>query len=189
MQPPDLREFAVLATRAKLGDEAAMDELLRKTVPVARNMMRASIGNAEDAKDVLQKVLWEVWASVRNLRDPVRYLGWLSRIVVTRARDFLRKTHRDAEMRSLEDGYSGDDYPDPEARDSFEELLYRDFMLWLTRLVNGLPEKYRRVLALSLFEDLSVREIATRMEIKLTTAKSLVHRGMKKVRAELGRKP
>lgn len=54
-------------------------------------------------------------------------------------------------------------------------------------IVRSLPEKYRTALALRFYEDLSEAQIATLMGVRPGTVKSLIHRGLEKVRKELER--
>ncbi len=54
-------------------------------------------------------------------------------------------------------------------------------------IVRSLPERYRTALALRFYEDLPEAQIAELMGCRLGTVKSLIHRGLDKVRKELER--
>jgi len=55
----------------------------------------------------------------------------------------------------------------------------------LHRAVAQLPRRYRDAVALRYFEELPYTEIAAVLGKRLGTAKSLVHRGLKKLRGAL----
>ncbi len=52
-------------------------------------------------------------------------------------------------------------------------------------IVRRLPPRYRTALALRFYEDLSEREIAEMMGVRPGTVKSLIHRGLARLRKEL----
>ncbi len=51
--------------------------------------------------------------------------------------------------------------------------------------VNELPLKYREVIILYYFEDLSLKEIASALSVKLNTAKARLQRARKKLKPKL----
>ncbi len=189
MDAPFPNEFAALAAHAAGGDAAAMDMLLRRTIPVARNMLRAVLGDREDSEDVLQEVLWEVWSSVHRLRDPAKFLGWVSRIVVFRARDAIRRRSRPAPTCSLEQTLDPEQIPDASTDGSLEAILNRESAEVLDRLVENLPERYRGVVRLWLFGGLAAREIADRTGRGPSTTRSLLRRGLQRLEREWRRVP
>jgi RNA polymerase sigma-70 factor (ECF subfamily) len=57
----------------------------------------------------------------------------------------------------------------------------------LHQSVQALPEKYQTVLILRYFEDLPVAEIAEATSTRVGTVRSLIHRGLKRLRRVLER--
>ncbi len=123
------------------------------------------IGSRAAAEDVVQESFMRLRSTSTELSDPVRYLR---RIVLNEARQVLRR--REIERRHLpsEPGF----VLPPELDETWQ-------------LLSGLPEKRRVALVLRYYEDQPFSEIARLMGCGESTARSLVHRGLKSVRRKL----
>ena len=77
----------------------------------------------------------------------------------------------------------------PQAVDSGEDSCENDveceLMASLSGMVSELPEKYRQVLTLTTYEGLTQQEVAQRLGISLSGAKSRVQRARRKLRDSL----
>lgn len=125
------------------------------------------MGNGEDAADVLQDAFVKILTGIGRFeyRGEGSLRSWMGRIVVNEAISHL---HR----RSLlpHDGTADDDPPDDEA----DVALVPPEVLM--QMVGALPEAYRTVLNLFVFEQVPHREIAHRLGIKESTSASRYHR-------------
>ena len=164
-----------------------MDLLLARTMPTVKSILRAYLGSGEEAGDLVQDVLLEVYRSLPKLRVPAKFTAWVARICQGRALDWLRRRYREEELFSYEAGFGLDDLPTTQSRDAFLDLLYRDLLESFGEALARLPERYRRVLALRFQECLDVEEIAQATGQKTGTVKSLLSRGMTKLRTEIQR--
>lgn len=110
------------------------------------------------------------------------YLRWSHRHDVDNAAAFLRTVvvnlARDALRRRAVAGRLRHEPPTPLSSPELDET-------WA--IVRSLPERYRTALALRFYEDLSEAQIAELMGCRPGTVKSLIHRGLDKVRKELER--
>lgn len=123
------------------------------------------IGSRAAAEDVVHDSFLRLRSTPTQLSDPIRYLR---RIVLNEARQVLRR--REIERRHLPN--------DP----GFALVPELDEM-W--QVLATLPEKRRVALVLRYYEDLSFSEIARLMDCGESTARSLVHRGLKTLRRKL----
>jgi len=83
---------AALVARARLGDAAAFDALLRRHFRAAYLVALALTGERADAEDVCQEAFLRSWERLDDCRSPERFAGWLVRIVRNTAhnhRDYL----------------------------------------------------------------------------------------------------
>lgn len=121
-------------------------------------------GSNQAAEDLVHDA-WLRWNERPGLSNPA---GYLRTVVVNLARDSLRR--RDMASRIPSDAPVRLGEPD------LDET-------WA--IVRSLPERYRTALALRFYEDLPERQIAELMGVRPGTVKSLIHRGLAKVRKEL----
>lgn len=121
-------------------------------------------GSNEVAEDLVHDAYLR-WVKRPDLVNPG---GYLRTVVVNLARDVLRR--REIVERIVAER------PIPLGEPILDET-------WA--VVRSLPERYRTALALRFYEDLSEREIAELMGVRPGTVKSLIHRGLDKVRKEL----
>lgn len=119
-------------------------------------------GSRAAAEDVVQESFLRLRSTSAELTDPVRYLR---RIVLNEARQVLRR--RDIERRHVPTD------PGVVLPPELDEM-------W--QLLAGLSEKRRVALVLRFYEDLPFSEIARLMDCGESTARSLVHRGLKSLR-------
>lgn len=128
-------------------------------------------GNREDADDVVQDTFLKYWDANLNFTDENHIKAWLLRVAINRSRDMLRSFWRRKKV-------PWEDY--------MEELLFEepeDKVLFET--VMSLPAKYRVVIHLHYYEDLSVSEIADVLHTTQGTVKSQLSRGRKLLKNQL----
>jgi RNA polymerase sigma-70 factor (ECF subfamily) len=137
-------------------------------------------GDAQLARDVLadtfERVLTTRW------RFDSRKAGqktWLYSIALNRLHDLGRR--KGAEARALERLAAGSRETSWGEHD--EALDTRDALI---RALATLPGEEREALALRYGGDLSLKEIATTTGTRATTVKGRIHRGLRRLREELG---
>jgi RNA polymerase sigma-70 factor (ECF subfamily) len=159
-------DYAPLVRAAAAGDEAAMEQLLRRAQEVARRFSLAVCGDADDAEDALQEALLKTYRSTRHIRDANAFRPWLYRIVrnaclVSRRRRAHEPSHLeslDAAAAHTESG-SAIDPADP-GRDPEQLAEHACLRACLRKALGALPRSYRVVLFLRDMEGLSTREVA-----------------------------
>jgi RNA polymerase sigma-70 factor (ECF subfamily) len=88
---------AELVKRAKNGEAAACEELVRRHLRAAYAVALAVLQRPADAEDIAQDAFLVALERLGECRDPARFSGWLVQIVRNRALHALEKrTRRDA---------------------------------------------------------------------------------------------
>jgi RNA polymerase sigma-70 factor (ECF subfamily) len=80
-----------LIDRAKRGDPAGFDELIRRYYRVAYAFAYRLSGEASEAEDVTQDALLRVARSIRQFQGKSRFSTWLYRIVMNVSYDMMNK--------------------------------------------------------------------------------------------------
>ncbi|MDA8172767.1 MAG: sigma-70 family RNA polymerase sigma factor [Nitrospiraceae bacterium] len=144
-----------------------------------------------DAEDVTQEVFLKVNAALANFRGESNLSTWIYRIATNAAMDHLRKTP----WRSLHAASElTDDALLPGCRSMVEkestnsldsEAIRMEMNECIRGIVDGLPENYRTVLALSEMEEFTNLEISQILSISVDTVKIRLHRARARLKKEL----
>jgi RNA polymerase sigma-70 factor (ECF subfamily) len=140
---------------------------------------RSRISDPDLVEDLLQEVLLKAFAKKGQVRDDERLTAWINRIANHVLIDHYRQKGRlqpEAEF--------GEHLPDSESNPP-ETDRTREFSACLLPMIQGMPEPYREALLLTELGGLSQKELAERLGISYSGAKSRVQRGREKLRERL----
>lgn len=161
-----------MAEGIRRGDNRAMRDFIAAFGGYLTAVCSRYIADDEDVKDVMQEALIRIISNIHRFQ----YQGngslraWATRIVVSRALDFLKQRKRTvalfADMEMAADKEFDDSPPDID--DIPAEAV--------TDMIRQLPEGYRMVFNLYVIEGRSHKEIAQTLGIKETTSASQLHR-------------
>ena len=142
-----------------------------------KNLLRGYIAkrvrDADAVDDLLQEVYLKAHMSLHTLKAKGSIVSWLFRITANAMADHYRSRK------------PADTLPDELVAPESEPDPVAELAVCLRPLIVGLPERYRSALVLSELEGLPQREVATRLGISLSGAKSRVQRGREKLRESL----
>jgi RNA polymerase sigma-70 factor (ECF subfamily) len=165
---------------AQQGDQRAYEELLRLVAREARSFVGRRIGWADWTEDVVQDVLLTVHRT-RHTYDPARpFAPWFYAITNSRLIDVLRSRKR-VITREVADEEAMAAQPAPAGTEGPSDVSEA-----LAQAVAQLPRVQREVVSLLKYEDLSVREVAVRMQMTEGAVKAMAHRGYKVLRRTVG---
>jgi RNA polymerase sigma factor (sigma-70 family) len=164
-----------VVARCLNGEGAAYNELYIQTSKPVFNSLIRLLGNKEDAKDVLQETYMSVFNNLESFRFQSKITTWVKRIATNKALNVLKKNQ--FLIQSIEDSKGVENVMLDD--DVFE---YQFEGVEVARKVEELPEGYRVILSLYLFEEYSHQEIANELGISVSTSKSQYHRGKQKLK-------
>jgi RNA polymerase sigma-70 factor, ECF subfamily len=154
----------------------AAEPLLVSLLPKVRGFVASRVSHAADAEDLSQEILLRIHQGVRRLSDETRIHGWVWQVARNAVIDHYRRRNEPA--RGLDD-------IDTPAPDAVAPALDDVVASWLGPMIDELPETYRDAVRMSEMEDLPLAEVAARLSISLSRAKSRVQRGRIKLREAL----
>lgn len=129
-------------------------------------------GNSQDAEDAVKEVFLRLYTAEKSFESPEHLRRWLIRVTVNVCRDVLRSPWRRRRV-SLEELPEEPVFDQPE-----QAALYREVM--------ALPEKYRTVLNLFYYEELSVKEIGELLGLRTSAVTTRLHRARARLKEQLG---
>ncbi|MGL5314200.1 MAG: sigma-70 family RNA polymerase sigma factor [Peptostreptococcaceae bacterium] len=168
-----LKELKV--KKAIKGDEKAFIDLIEQQKEKLYKIAYAYVKNEQDALDIVQETVYKAYVSIDSLKNPKYFNTWLTRILINISINMLNKNKKVVYLEEetlMEDSTTMCSSEDK--LDILEEL-------------NKLDEKYRDVIILKYFDDLTVNEIARVLEIPIGTAKTYLNRGLSRLRISMGK--
>ena len=131
--------------------------------------IRSRVADPATAEDIRQDVFVKVQKKLSQLDDPAKLQSWLYLIARNAIIDHYRTKRATTQIpEALPAGDGNDDANVPELaglKASFRRMVY------------SLPDPYRDAIVLTEFEGLSQKQLAERLGISLSGAKSRVQRG------------
>jgi len=174
-EPAPVEEM-VLVKRARQGDLAAYDQLVKRYQERIYATLYHMTSNHEDANDLAQEAFIKGFHALKSFKGGSSFYTWVYRIAVNKTINFLKQRKNKAHM-SLDDlDFNAEHDPDLVALIS-EKTPRRDINLAelqqkLNEAMQKLSEPHRLVVALHDVQGLSHEEIAKIMDCNIGTVRS-----------------
>lgn len=180
-----LSDERALVLACQAGQDAALASFYgRFFAPVYRYIL-ASVGRREDAEDLAAEVFVKALRGIGGFRfqdESKPVTAWLFRIARNEVADHYRRVRRRIAPISLDAQQS-----EPGGR--YDPLETTDSVMDLARALRTLPGAQRDAIVLRLAAGLSTRQTAEAMGKPEGTVRSLLHHGIKAVRAAMEQSP
>lgn len=181
---PDSGLLRPAAVEGKLSESVMMMQLSTDTIwshlsSDLRRFIRRRVPDDHVVDDLLQETFLRVHRKIGTLQDVERMAAWVYRI----ARNVVHDHHRKAGNAAISLGDS-----DP-VEDDTEYLPASGYgrCEWLGEMIRSLPDGYREAVQLAEIEALAQQEVANRLGLSLSGAKSRIQRGRAMLRGILER--
>lgn len=133
--------------------------------------------NDADADDILQDVFYKIHTQIDRLRDTSKIHSWVYRITRNAIVDYYRSRRVDLSFDAIPDVLDLAQEETPKAEAVREEII-----ACLKPMVDQLSPSYREALQMSDMQGIAQAEIAERLQISVSGAKSRVQRARGQVR-------
>ena len=151
-------------------DREAVEQALAKNGPRILHLAFSYLRSREDAEDVLQETMFRYFQSAPPFEDDEHEKAWLLRVAANLCKNILRSpAHKSEEL------------PEELPCEGIPEES-----IALYQAVAALPEKYREVVHLFYYEDLTTVQIAAVLEKRESSVRSLLHRARELLRKSYG---
>ena len=179
----DLIEEKELVERARR-DPEVFGKLYDQYYSQIFNYILRRVANLEIAQDLTSEVFFK---TLKNLGQfhwrNVPFSSWLYRIAINQITDYFRKgKHEMFSLEEIPDSITPSNPSFDEVLEAEEELRRHEDFLLLHENISKLPIKYQDVITLRFFENKQIKEIGEILGKREGTIKSLLHRGLKKLK-------
>jgi RNA polymerase sigma-70 factor (ECF subfamily) len=165
------------------GSESAFATLIGRYQDRVFRLLSRYCRDQVECEDLAQEVFLKVFRKLHTFQGDSQFYTWLYRIAVNAATDHLARAST-RRLKLVEDDEQFDAstarHDDPSA-----PLLAAETATAVRAIVDSLPEKFRTILVLREYEDLSYTEIAEVLQIQIGTVESRLFRARQRVKDAL----
>ena len=173
-------DFGLVQRALTNGDQKAYAELVSRYRESVFYMLLKMVNNKDDAEDLTIEAFGKAFKRLHQYTPNFAFSTWLFKIATNNCIDFLRKKRKDTFSidRTFEDEEGGEmmmdlrsELPDPE-----ENVMKKQKLLMLRDVVEKLKPRYRTLIEMRYFQELSYEEISKELELPLGTVKAQLFR-------------
>lgn len=180
--PVEMPSDEELFAQVQAGNKDAVAQLIDRHGVAVFGYLRRMVRSHETAEDLFQEAWMRVVQRCASFRSGQLVKPWIYQIALNLVRDHLRREGTLRRGRDIEHvELAGDEVAAPAS----DTAMLRDEQQALRTAVEKLPLKYRDVVALRYFEDLTMAEISQVIRRPEGTVKSRLSRGLKMLQEQL----
>ncbi len=157
--------------KAKNGDNEAFLVLINENKLNIYRVARGILSNEHDIEDAIQNTVIKAYEKINTLKKNEFFRTWLVRILINECNEIIRMNKR---VVSINESNHEERY-----NDCYENID-------LTKAINSLSEELRVTTVLFYFEDMSIKDIASILNIPNGTVRSRLSRARKILREVIG---
>ncbi len=156
-------------TLARTGNQEAFARLLTRHQQHICGLALSVVRDVAASEDVAQDAFVRAWRALPTLRDDAAFVGWLRTTTRRLALDAWRERKRRERLRP------------PPAPPMIDEVEYAEEAAFVNAALNDLNDDDREILIAQLREDLSLKELALRLEVNEAAAQKRLSRARQRL--------
>jgi len=185
----ELTEEQTLVRRARQGDLAAYDDLVRRYQERIYATIYHMTSNHEDANDLAQETFIKAFQALKSFKGGSSFYTWIYRIAVNKTINFLKQRKNRSHMSLNDLDFNAENDPDLVALVSEKtprrEANLAELQEKLNEAMHKLSEPHRLVVTLHDVQGLAHDEIAEIMECNIGTVRSRLFYARQQLQAYL----
>lgn len=163
-----------LVRAAQQGDDEAFFSLVSAEKERLYKIAYSYLRNEEEALDALQETTCRAYGKLRTLKEPRYFATWLIRILIHYCIDEQKRKRK-----------TFSNIRQPEQFQQHQSSV--DDRMELEKAIEKLEPRYRHVIILKYYQDMTLTEIARLLEKPEGTVKTWLHKALEQLRAQIGR--
>lgn len=169
-----------LVQKAIGGDQMAYADLMNRYRDSIYFMLLKMVNNRDDADDLTIEAFGKAFKRLEQYTPNYAFSTWLFKIASNNCIDFIRK--KKMKLYSIDKGIFDDEGGEIQidlksnTRDPEEEVIRQQKIVLMRSVVEQLKPRYRELVELRYFKELSYEEISKELDIPLGTVKAQLFR-------------
>lgn len=163
--------FELLKTNRKLG----IEELYKNYSKLVYGVIYSILKNTDETEDVLQNVFIKIF-KLDNEKLPTKsHLSWLYSVAKNETINYIKRNSKEKNYESL--------YEITDNDTEIEKVLDKEYF---NKLIENLPPKQQEILSLKIISNLSFREIANILDMKIPAVQWHYYKSLNTLKLLLG---
>ena len=163
--------FELLKTNRKLG----IEELYKNYSKLVYGVIYSILKNTDETEDVLQNVFVKIF-KLDNEKLPTKsHLSWLYSVAKNETINYIKKYSKEKKFENL--------YEISDNDTEIEKVLDKEYF---NNLIKNLPQKQQEILSLKIVSNLSFKEIANILNMKIPTVQWHYYKSLNTIKLLLG---
>ncbi|TKC10011.1 sigma-70 family RNA polymerase sigma factor [Pedobacter polaris] len=175
MTPIQKKTDHELIAMCKANNDLGYSELYGRYAKRIYNSIHRIVSHTAEAEDILQETFLTVFKEIDKLANVVNFEGWIKRIAINRSISHLRKKKIEFSDVDTTEIVAEKEY------DIQENELFETQVSDVRKSIDNLPQGYKTIMCLYLFENIPQEEIGAMLGISHNTVRTQYHRAKKKV--------
>ncbi|MEQ8766261.1 MAG: sigma-70 family RNA polymerase sigma factor [Planctomycetota bacterium] len=163
---------------AKAGSLEAFEELVRRHARPLYAYLHRLCGDRQETEDLIQETWLRVHKAIERFEGRSSFRTWLYRIATNRFRETYAKKRRRERLAPAPE-------PDEVRSEPGESMRLGELETAVRSAIDRLPGKQRSVAVLSIYEELTPRDIAEVLGLKAETVRVHLHLARKRLQRDL----
>lgn len=177
--------------RAKRNDQQALTEIYRYTSPTIYKVVQILVKDHDTVNDIIQDTYIKAFSRMDQLQNPSKLIPWLKMIATNTAKDWLKKSKpvlfSEMGKDDASDGQTFVENLENERIDQNPELAAdeKEVRRLIMEILDQLPEDQRLVIGMFYYEEMSVKNISSALDLSENTVKSRLSYARKKIKEQV----
>ncbi len=175
-----IKDYKLVRKAVEEGDQKAYAELMSRYKDSIYYMLLKMVNNRDDAEDLTIEAFGKAFRNIRQYTPDYAFSTWLFKIATNNCIDFIRKKRK--LMLSIDRGFENEDGQDvaleikSDGPGPDDSLMKKQKVMMMRDVVDKLKPRYRRLVELRYYNELSYEEISEELKLRLGTVKAQLFR-------------
>ncbi|MDQ3111914.1 MAG: sigma-70 family RNA polymerase sigma factor [Bacteroidota bacterium] len=175
-----LYDYKLVKRALEHADQKAYAELMGRYRDSVYYMLLKMVNNKDDAEDLTVEAFGKAFKRLSQYTPNFAFSTWLFRIATNNCIDFIRRKRKNTFSidQPMEDDEGGEMVMDlrSDTLDPEQHIMKKQKIMMLRELVDKMKPRYRTLIEMRYFQELSYEEIADQLELPLGTVKAQLFR-------------
>jgi RNA polymerase sigma-70 factor (ECF subfamily) len=175
-----VKDYYLVREAVDKGNQKAYAELMARYKDSIYFMLLKMVNNRDDADDLTIEAFGKAFKNIHQYTPDYAFSTWLFKIATNNCIDYIRKKRKNT--LSIDKGFENDNGEDialevkSDGIDPEERMMKKQKMETMREVVDKLKPRYKTLVELRYFRELSYEEISEEMSLPLGTVKAQLFR-------------